>query len=180
MNKLTKAALAGAAGIALLLGGAGSLAYWNDSADLGGASIAAGTLTITSNTDGAWTNGGSPVDLATFRAVPGDELVYTATFDVTATGDNLSATVALTGDSIVGATAGAADTALAGLLTKSASFEVDGVTTTTVAAAAGTQVVTVSVTITWPNGTPAEDNPAQNGDVDLTAMTITLTQDVTP
>lgn len=178
MNKLTKAAIAGAAGIALLLGGAGSLAFWNDSAGMGGASITAGTLTISSNTDGAWTNDGNPVDLTTFRAVPGDELVFTATFNVTATGDNLSATVGITGDSIVAASASGADTALAGLLTESASFLVDGVSTTTVVGAAGTQVVTVSVTVTWPDGTSAADNAAKNGAVDLTAMTITLTQDV--
>ncbi len=178
MNNLTKAAIAGAAGIALLLGGAGSLAFWNDSTGMGGASITAGTLTISSNTDGAWTNDGNPVDLATFRAVPGDELVFTATFNVTATGDNLSATVGITGDSIVAASAGGADTALAGLLTESASFLVDGVSTTTVVGAAGTQVVTVSVTVTWPDGTSAADNAAKNGAVDLTAMTITLTQDV--
>lgn len=178
MNKLAKAAIAGAAGIALLLGGAGSLAFWNDSAGMGGASITAGTLTIRSNTDGAWTNDGNPVDLATFRAVPGDELVFTTTFNVTATGDNLSATVGITGDSIEAASTGAADTALAGLLTKSVAFKVDGDTSTTVDPAPGIQVVTVSVTISWPNGTSAADNPAKNGAVDLTGMTITLTQDV--
>ena len=31
MNKLTKGAIATAAGVILLMGGAGTLAYWNDS-----------------------------------------------------------------------------------------------------------------------------------------------------
>src|SRR5690606_22161335 len=49
MNKLLKGSIAGAAGIALLLGGAGTLAYWNSSADLGGGTVNSGTLTIANN-----------------------------------------------------------------------------------------------------------------------------------
>ena len=40
MNKLVKGSIAGAAGIILLMGGAGSLAYWNDSATAGPAPAA--------------------------------------------------------------------------------------------------------------------------------------------
>ncbi|HNP14842.1 MAG: alternate-type signal peptide domain-containing protein [Cryobacterium sp.] len=177
MNKLTKSAIAGAAGIALLLGGAGSLAYWNDSASLTGGTITAGELTITANGTGTWKDSNdTTISLASFHAVPGDVLTYTANFDVSAVGDNLSATVALTGDSIAAASAAGADVKLASLLTKSAVLKVNGVATTTVSPAAGTQTITVSVSITWPNGTTADDNAAMNGAVDLSNMTITLTQ----
>jgi alternate signal-mediated exported protein len=178
MNKLTKAAIAGAAGIALLLGGAGSLAYWNDSADLAGASITAGHLIIEANDDGAWEDADGAIDIATFRAVPGDVLSYSATFDVTAIGDNLSATVALTGDSIVAASTDAKDVALAALLQESVVYDVDGTATSTVTADAGTQTVTVTVTITWPAGAAGVGNAAMDGAVTLAGMTITLTQDV--
>ncbi|MCC6270567.1 MAG: alternate-type signal peptide domain-containing protein [Microbacteriaceae bacterium] len=180
MNKLTKAAIAGAAGIALLLGGAGSLAYWNTSASLTGATITAGELTITANNDGAWSDADGAITIASFRAVPGDVLTYTATFDVTAVGDNLTATVALTGDSIVGVVevpVAPENAKLASLLTKSTVVKVGGVVTNVVSPAAGTQTVTVSVSITWPDGAPVDDNDAMNGAVDLSGMTITLTQD---
>ena len=99
MNKLTKGAIAGGAGIILLMGGAGTFALWNDSASVDGGSISAGTLTLTANGLGQWqdaspdVNGGTPVniDSATFLTVPGDVLTYTQSVTVGATGDNLLA-----------------------------------------------------------------------------------------
>ena len=183
MNKLIKGAIAAAVGIALLMGGASTLAFWNDSANISGGSISAGTLKIdvpgtVPATDG-WASGATAIaDISTFRIVPGDSITYTKTFTVTATGDNLSATAALTGGAITAASAGAADTALASYLTKTATFTVDGVTTSTVNAAAGTQTVVVTTTLTFPNGTSANDNLAKLGAVNLAAFTITLTQNV--
>ena len=181
MKKLTKAAIAGAAGIALLLGGAGTLAYWNADATAAGGTITAGELTIVPVGAGAWTDANGPITIADFRAVPGDVLTYTATFDVTAVGDNLTATAALTGDSIAAASASPEDVALAGLLQDSATFTIDGATTTTLTALPGTQQVEVNVTIEWPfDGAPVDDNAAMNGAVSLDDMTITLTQTPTP
>ncbi len=80
MNKLTKAAIAGAAGIALLLGGAGSLAYWNVSSNVGSTSINSGSLAMTS-TAGVWNN-------TYTKWVPGDSSTYTGSVTVTAAGDN--------------------------------------------------------------------------------------------
>src|SRR5690554_3920314 len=85
MNKLVKGSIAGAAGIALLLGGAGTLAYWNDIENLGtGGVIATGTLDIAPTTAGTWTG-----DDVTFF-VPGDSAEYTESFTITAVGDNLA------------------------------------------------------------------------------------------
>lgn len=86
MNKLVKGSVAAAAGIVLLMGGAGSLALWNDSADLTGGSIDTGELSIVSNGDGAWATG-----IALW--VPEDTDTYTETFDITASGDNILAEV---------------------------------------------------------------------------------------
>lgn len=180
MKKLTKAAIAGAAGIALLLGGAGTLAYWNADATVAGGTITAGDLTIVAAGAGVWTDAGNadaPIpDITDFRAVPGDVLTYTATFNVTAVGDNLTATAALTGNSIAAASAAPADVKLAELLEPTATFTIDSVATDTLVAKPGTQQVVVSVSITWPDGVPADDNAAMNGVVDLEGMTITLTQ----
>jgi len=98
MNKLTKGTIAGAAGIVLLLGGAGTFALWNDSAAISGGTVASGTLSFGAVAPGTWkdispdVSGGTgvPID-GTFRTVPGDVLAYTSTVVVNATGDNLLA-----------------------------------------------------------------------------------------
>src|SRR5690606_37678324 len=104
MNKFTKASIATGAGIVLLLGGAGTLAYWNDSATTGAGSITSGTLSIDSyaGTGAGWfdvsaDNPGAPesISASTFRVVPGDTLRYVEWFTVSATGDNLTADLSI-------------------------------------------------------------------------------------
>ena len=46
MKKSTKGALAASSAAVLLLGGAGSLAFWSDSQDVGSANITSGELTL--------------------------------------------------------------------------------------------------------------------------------------
>lgn len=178
MNKLAKSALAVTAGIALLMGGAGTLAFWNDTIDAGTTgSISAGTLSLSNATAGTWTDQyGATIDLATFRAVPGDVLTYNTTVDVTAIGDNLTGTIGIGTASISPATAGAADTELAALLTDSATFTVNGSAVNTFTATATPQAVDVTVTISWPSGTPTADNLAMLGSVSLADFAITATQ----
>src|SRR5690606_21937715 len=105
MNKFTKASIATGAGIVLLLGGAGTFAYWTDSAAVSGSSISSGTLSLGGTTTGTWklvkgaqidaASGGAESDdmtitTSTFRMVPGDKLVYVVDgLTVNATGDNL-------------------------------------------------------------------------------------------
>jgi alternate signal-mediated exported protein len=84
MNKLVKGSIAGAAGIALLLGGAGTFALWNANAEVAAGSIQAGTLTLKSNDDGGWTN-----DIVAW--VPVDRDTYTETFVINAVGDHIAA-----------------------------------------------------------------------------------------
>tara|TARA_R110002051_G_scaffold68402_1_gene123150 strand:- start:967 stop:1518 length:552 start_codon:yes stop_codon:yes gene_type:complete len=182
MNKLVKGSIAGAAGIALLLGGAGTLATWNSAATISApGTISAGTLSIaaaTGSTDG-WKigNAATVASPAGFKIVPGDTVTFTKTFNVTATGDNLTATAALGTLAITPATSSAADTALAAALTKSAAFTVNGAATTSVSPAAGTQPVVVTVTITYPkSATAGAENSSKLGAVSLSDFSITLTQ----
>ncbi|GAA2241352.1 hypothetical protein GCM10010401_12640 [Rarobacter faecitabidus] len=187
MNKITKGAIAGGIGVALLLGGAGTLAYWNDQAAIGSnATITAGTLTVqqAASPAPAWTVSNGTVtnavvsNIASFRAVPGDVLRYTATYTITGTGDNLRATAGLGNGAIAAATpVTAQNTALADRLGASATVLINGSTTWTMPSP-GTHTVTVTATITWPfAGDPTtEDNPAKTGAVTLSNFNLTVQQ----
>ncbi|MGE3191926.1 MAG: alternate-type signal peptide domain-containing protein [Microbacteriaceae bacterium] len=209
MNKLVKGAIAGAAGIVLLMGGAGSLAYWNDTAQAGPASgsnsITAGTLTITAQNAGTWTKGmynnagtqtvapAAVANLSNVRIVPGNRLVYTQVFNVVGTGDDLFFTIGSTNGAVTAASASAADTALAAAINGSGTtaFSVGSVTGGTVVAATTPGVYKVSsnagtaatITVTWTINFPfgaAVDNTTKTGAVNLSQGSITLTQVAAP
>jgi alternate signal-mediated exported protein len=202
MNKLVKGAIATAAGVVLLMGGAGTFAYWNSSVGITGGTIVAGNLLVSDATpsDGVWTvqkNGtgtASTVTLSSFKASPGDVLTYTKTVKITATGDNLVAKLSLAPGSIVAASTGnaAANTALAADLTQAASISATGtgIVAVTSGANAGTytitpgagagisaQSVTLTATITFPkSATSGVEDAAMLGSVNLSGMAVTLDQ----
>ncbi|PZU46566.1 MAG: alternate-type signal peptide domain-containing protein [Microbacterium sp.] len=199
MKKTTKGTIAAGAALMLLLGTGGTLAYWNDSANLSGQnSITAGQLRVAQNGAASWSikhqNGTASAvsDITTVRIVPGDQLIYTGNYNVTAEGQDLAFKVDLAAGSIAAATAGAADTALAGRLTAATTFSVNGGAATapgtavTVAKPTGadngvkTHTVVITATITWPFGTDASsataDNPAKQGKVNLSQFALTVTQ----
>lgn len=171
MNKLTKAAIAGAAAIALLLGGAGSLALWNDSTGISAANITSGTLTVTEPSAGTWTTA------APALWVPGDSAVYTTTLTIGATGDNLEALLSVNPGSI-----GTGD--LANALEFDIAIAAPLPAGVTAGATAGTYEITdaangaslaVTVTVNFPaNSVTGED--AQNETVDLSGMNFLLQQ----
>ncbi|MDO9396279.1 MAG: alternate-type signal peptide domain-containing protein [Herbiconiux sp.] len=189
MNKLVKGAIAGAAGIVLLLGGAGTFALWNSTAGVAGGTVTAGNLLVT-NTGGpgVWTRGATPVDTSTYRIVPGDVLTYTDELTVTAQGNNLVASLAMAPNAIGPATAGnAQDIALASYITHTAVLGATGAgitgtspTYTVTAPADGSSrstTVTVTATITFTNSaTAGTENLAKLGAVTLSGMGLTLTQ----
>lgn len=92
MNKITKGALATGLGVALLLGGGGTLAVWNTTAEgEQDSSIVNGDLQLTAG-KGTWTNAhGTVIDLATYKAVPGDALTFTQPVAVKLDGDLMEA-----------------------------------------------------------------------------------------
>jgi len=150
MNKLTKAAIAGGVGIALLLGGAGTLATWNSSTNISGGTIVAGRLAVGTPSIGTWTVAhlnplpattyGTAVALSmsstgaltvtsnnvAFAASPGDQLTYVTTVPITAVGTNLVATLALTPGSIVPTTSTTANNALASFLAANTAVSMSG------------------------------------------------------
>ena len=58
MNRSTKGAIAAGAAAVLLMGGAGSLAFWTADGDVDGGTVTAGTLSLTDlECDTTWTEG---------------------------------------------------------------------------------------------------------------------------
>ncbi|MBH0129955.1 alternate-type signal peptide domain-containing protein [Salinibacterium sp. NK8237] len=186
MNKLVKGSIAGAAGIALLLGGAGTLATWNSIATVSAGtnqSINAGTLDIVAApgtiTGDGWKLGTkATVTSPTFKIVPGDTFTYTKTFNVTATGDNLSAAIAVAPASVAAvSTSVDADVKLAAAIVATATFTVNGSPATSISPTTGTQPVVVTVTMNYPKSTTAgAENLSKLGAVSLSNFAITLTQ----
>lgn len=177
MNKFAKGALAGGLGLVLLLGGGATLAYWNDSVPVSGASITAGSLEVSETGTATWTvtNGSivdQTIDITTFTMVPGDTVTYSTSFEVDAVGTNLEAeaaigTAALTGD-------------LASRLTTSTTIAVNGgpAGTTAVDVEDG-DTLSVVVTIAWPFGDAASvtpDNGAMGGSVNFDNFNVVVTQ----
>jgi alternate signal-mediated exported protein len=209
MNKLVKGSIAGAAGIILLMGGAGSLAYWNDSAvagpGAGSNSITAGTLTVTAVNSGSWTKGfynaagtvvtapAAVASLAAVRVVPGNRLVYTQQFNVVGTGDDLYFTIGSSAGAVSAASVAAVDVALAAQINASGTtaFAISAISGGTVVPAttpgtykvssnAGTpSTITVTWTVDFPFGLSAV-NTAKLGAVSLSQGAITLTQVAAP
>lgn len=170
MNKLTKAAIAGAAGIALLLGGAGSLALWNDSAGITAVDIESGTLTVAEDTAGSWTTA------APTLWVPGDSAVYTTDLVIGATGDNLEALLSVNPGSITGDLADALEFEF--VVTSALPTGVTAGTTAgtyEITDAADGATLPVTVTVTFPANS-VTGTVAQDESVDLSNLSFLLEQ----
>lgn len=175
MNKLMKGAVAGAAGIALLLGGAGTFAVWNATASVSGATINSGNLALTANTDGVWKDGTTTIDLATYKIIPGKVLTYTQTLDVLADGNDLTATLTNSGVTTSSNTITGLTTALKVEKVSGANLTVGGTNGSSIAVTNGGTTagqVKATVTVTFPSSATA----GKSGTAVITAPTFTLTQ----
>ena len=166
MNKLIKGSIAGAAGIALLLGGAGTFASWNDSAAVAAGSVTSGVLDVSNAVAGTW-------DKNIALIVPGDTRTFSDSLEVTATGDNLSAKVTTNAASIVNKITDATVNTVVTLKNASTSAvitPVDGVFTV----GAGTYTVDVSIVVTFPSTVGGQNS--QNKTTDLSGLAVTVAQ----
>lgn len=169
MKKSTKGALAAAAAGTLLLGGAGTLAFWNATATVDGSTVTAGSLTLVEDECSNWVlDDGEDVEGADLvgTIVPGDEITKTCTFTIGATGDHLRATLGTTGG------AGTGD--LASAVTITPTFVVDGNTVTEITEANDGDTLTATIVLDFPYG--VEDNSSQGDSVDLSDYVVTATQ----
>jgi alternate signal-mediated exported protein len=170
MKKSTKGALATSAAAVLLLGGAGTLAYWNDSGTVPGGTIQSGQLRLGPPSCGSgWTLDGGAA-FTTQLLVPGDTLTKTCTVDLVATGAHLGADLA------VGTPTWAATNPLTSELTPSATFTVNGVAKAHVTSAddTGTSEIQASVVVVFDG--PAATNASQGLTATLNAITLLATQ----
>ena len=197
MNKLLKGSIAGAAGIALLLGGAGTFALWNQTATVANGSVTSGVLTIAAGATGTWKDisadkaagGVNIADISTFKIVPGDKLELTQTVTINATGNNLAAKLTYDPATIATANSNAAtqllNEALKNKLVVTFTAAGTGVTAgtneATIAPTTAATTVTVKMTIELPvatGTTPTTDagTIAQNGSVGLAGLAFKLNQ----
>lgn len=198
MRKTTKGAIAVGAGVALLLGGAGTMAAWRVSTGVGaGTSVTSGKLAVVAKTDAtgspvwSWTNPATTpaFSATTSRIVPGDSVTRSQVFTVTARGDHLSFSGALdvapavTGDpTLVAKLAAGTTTTISVVGTPPTGVTGSGTSTITVAsgsAATADLVFDVKVTsvVSWAAGTAGSDAAdTMNQTVNLAAANLVLTQ----
>ncbi|MBT2515263.1 alternate-type signal peptide domain-containing protein [Arthrobacter sp. ISL-30] len=164
---LIKGAGAIAVGAGLLLGGGGTLAWWNAADSAAPGTIVAGDLNVAKAGAGVWTDrAGNTIDVASYKVVPGDKLTFTQTLTVTLTGDKMAAELTATG---TGASSG---------------FTAGNVAVTTPVLTSGGTVITnplttsktVTATITFEFKSSATGRADTTASYDLGNVAFTLTQ----
>lgn len=181
MNKTTKGAIATGAAAVLMMGGAGTLAFWTETVDVPGGTLESGHLEITGDTCTAgpgaapWElDGGADVTAAT-RIVPGDTVTKTCSFTIDGEGDHFE-NVDL---DITSVTWGGANDLTTAIGTPTATFT--GATDGPIAdgdVISVDQLVTVEITATFPTTVTGDD--AEDLVAALNAVSVTATQNHTP
>ncbi|KQS22574.1 alternate-type signal peptide domain-containing protein [Frigoribacterium sp. Leaf186] len=188
MNKLVTGAVAGAAGIALLLGGAGTFALWNASTEVNASSVASGTLSLTQSSAGSWTdvtNGRSTAlttaQVAAYKVVPGSKLQFTQPITIVASGTDLRADLTYDATSVTGSLKPYVTNALTVSTAAGSSTLPSGVTAGSTAGSyvvapvsAGSTSAVVTFVVELPS--TVTDAASQGGTLDLSKLTFTLKQ----
>jgi alternate signal-mediated exported protein len=156
LRSIKGAVAAGAAG-ALLLGGAGSLAYWSDDQDVPGGTFTSGYLRLTDNNCATATwklDGGA--DYVAQVIAPGDTLTKTCTFSVDGVTDHMTV-------SLDTATPGwSATNALTDDLSVTSVFSDSGGPLADPAVLSASDTITAQITVAFDGG---------NGDLDASDVT---------
>jgi alternate signal-mediated exported protein len=185
MNAFVKSAVAGAAGIALLLGGAGTFAVWNSSASASAGVLRTGQLSLaTTPGAGQWkdlTSGSTltSAELTSYRMIPGTQLEYTVPVTVTATGTGLKAVLSYS----LGSTSSTLTSVVPALTVRKSATDaslpagfssVAGTANSfSVAPSAASTDAVARLLVSVP---VSADNSTQDKTLDLSAVVLTLTQ----
>lgn len=186
MNKLIKSAIAAAAAMTLLLGGAGTFAQWNSNISVAAGTVSSGTMTVTLVGTPVWTDV-SPgktakrVNLSTFRMVPGDKLRLVQRVRLKATGNNLKAHLRFDLSKISTGVDGSLGGAMVPTFTATGPAVKKRVDPWTFSVVPTTSETTVRLigTLTLPAvpvGPQTAPDLAQTGTLDLTGLQVELTQ----
>lgn len=180
MNKTVKGVLAAATACVLLLGGAGTLAYWTESQTVSGAQITSGSIALTTpdcsddavaGTHGWQLDGATAFVPGTTDLVPGDTVTKVCAMTLTVAGPHVGATLTMD-DALI--TPDALDTSsLAAQLDADATFTVGGASYAPITDP-GDYDVLATVTVTFAG--PAATSASENGDVDLDAINLVAEQ----
>ena len=176
MNKMIKGSVAGATGIALLMGGFGTYALWSDSENLAENGVQSGELDIATS-GGAYddANTGAANDwTAADKMVPGDKVTYTQTFTVKASGKKLAGTIAYVKPSLTSTFAGLTHSVAVTSSSSSVTETAPGSNQFAFNAPFGTATLTAVVTYTLPSGTSGQTD--QNKAATLPAAAFTISQ----
>lgn len=175
MKKSTKGALAAGTAAVLMLGGAGTLAYWTGEASITGTQITTGHLSVNADdcnaTNAVWTLEGDDFDPATDTLVPGDTLTMNCDIDVDVEGTHFTQ-VDIDATTPSGALPAPWDEVTVAATVDGSATGADNVPVTQ-----GSNLLPVEVTVSWPYGVAADDD--LNGDMSTTldAISVTVTQD---
>lgn len=180
MNKMIKGALAGGAGVVLLMGSFGTFALWNDSTTIDNDALASGALDITDTGPAVWADvsttgiaGGAAVDPDVHTMVPGDTWTLTQPVDIAADGKNLAVDFSVTGiDPGTWSTLDVSMTYAGQPLTKGA----DGFARTFTAPAGESLDGTKDLVVTFAFPASVVDQDDQGEGVDLSAVGVAVTQ----
>ncbi|NUT69618.1 alternate-type signal peptide domain-containing protein [Pseudarthrobacter sp. C4D7] len=175
-STLIKGTAAIAVGAALLLGGGGTLAAWNQEASADAGQIVAGDLGLQAQT-GVWTDGGTQqiADITKYRVVPGDKLTFTQTLTVKLRGDKMAAQIKL--NDVIASTFSKSNVQIDPITIKNAAGETVIDNPILKPVANDTQTVTVSTTFHFLSTTPGLENV--NATYDLSKVSYTLQQVIT-
>lgn len=170
MKKTTKGAFAAGGAAAILLGGAGTLAYWTDSVTANGGTLSSGSISLGSVTCAGWKH--VEDDASVVKIVPGDQVYNDCDTSLTLVGDHIGATLAIDPASIPTTTALGADLSAAVTLEDSTGTPIAAVTS------AGTTSLTAHIVVTFPYGdaTTISTNDSQSGTATLDALDLTAVQ----
>ncbi|MDP3967962.1 MAG: alternate-type signal peptide domain-containing protein [Nocardioides sp.] len=183
MRKETKGAFAAGTAAVLLLGGAGSLAYWTDAEDIEGGSVNTGSLALGTSTCGAvwvYADGNAGAGTTVTTIVPGDAVSKECTFSITATGDNLTAELTSPTTTVIPDPAGT--TSFDATVAVSYEDALGAAFPTTITESNDGDVVTATITVTFPFGTDEDAETVINGNdtqgvtATLDGINVTLTQ----
>jgi alternate signal-mediated exported protein len=187
MNKLTKGAIAGAAGVALLLGGGGTFAIWSSSQTVVAGPVRSGVLSMDPLGQATWRDISADLaeprtipasEIGAYAIVPGDTLELVQTATVHATGKNLRARIIIEPLSLM---ADSANAAFRDALRYTVTMTINGAPvpvnpdgTYSVQPAAGASSVVYTATIALPKY--IEDPALQNKTLNLSNSRVTLQQ----
>lgn len=181
MKKTTKGALAaGAAGV-LLLGGAGTLAYWSDSESIAGGDVDSGELSLSQETGQTCTSwaldavgGSTAYTPGTTLVVPGDVISRTCTYTVNSTGQHLAADLTMESPTINAVTGTELDDQLdvTATYTLDASTILDGQDVTS---ADDGKVLVAAIQVTFDSSTAGLTAQQQTASLDDISVTLTQT-----